>query len=95
MPYMSRQAPPDTLAPVVEWDDFMKYVFDWRQSQHVGLIGPTESGKSTLQYGILPKRKYVTFFATKPRDKTLDAFAQQAGYVRIEDWPPVKGRMPT
>ena len=62
---MSREAPPDTLAPVVEWDDFMKYVFDWQQSQHVGLIGPTESGKSTLQYAILPKRKYVTFFATK------------------------------
>lgn len=94
MPYISREAPPDTLAPVVEWDDFMKYVFDWQQSQHVALIGPTESGKSTLQFGILPKRKYVTFFATKPRDKTLDAFADKAGYVRIEDWPPTKGRMP-
>lgn len=89
---MSREAPPDTLAPVVTWDDFMRYVFDWRQSQHVGLVGPTESGKSTLQYAILPKRKYVTFFATKPRDTTLDAFADRAGYVRIEDWPPMKGR---
>lgn len=94
MPYVSRQAPPDTLAPVVEWDDFMRYVFDWRQSQHVGLIGPTESGKSTLQYAILPRRKYVVFFATKPRDKTLDVFADQGGFVRIEDWPPVRGRYP-
>ena len=92
MAYLSREIPPDTLAPVVPWDDFMTYVFDWRQSQHVALIGPTESGKSTLQYAILPKRKYVTFFATKPRDRTLDTFAQRGGFVRIEDWPPRRGR---
>ncbi len=92
MAYTSRQAPPETLAPIVGWDDFMKYVFDWRQSQHVALIGPTESGKSTLQYAILPKRRYVTFFATKPRDKNLDVFADRGGYERIEDWPPTRGR---
>ena len=92
MAYPSRVAPPDTLAPVLPWDDFMKYVFDWRQSQHVALIGPTESGKSTLQYAVLPRRKYVTFFATKPRDRTLDTFAEQGGYERIEDWPPMRGR---
>ena len=89
---MSRELPPDTLAPVVDWDDFMTYVFDWKQSQHVALIGPTESGKSTLQYAILPRRKYVTFFATKPRDRTLDHFAEKGGFVRIEDWPPTAGR---
>ena len=88
-----RELPPDELAPVLDWDDFMSYVFDWRQDQHVGLIGPTESGKSTLQYAILPKRKYVTFFATKPRDLVLEQFAQTAGYARINDWPPTKGRL--
>jgi hypothetical protein len=92
VPYMSREIPPDTVAPVLDWDDFMTYVFDWQQSQHVGLIGPTESGKSTLQYAILPRRKYVTFFATKPRDKTLDTFAAKGGFQRIEDWPPTRGR---
>lgn len=89
---MSREAPPDTMAPVVPWDAFMKRVFDWRQGQHVAEIGPTESGKSTLTFPILAKRKYVTFFATKPRDATLDAFAEKGGYVRIQDWPPRKGR---
>lgn len=83
-----RELPPDTMAPVIGWDDFKEYVFDWRQDQHVGLIGPTDSGKSTLEYAILPMRKYVTFFATKPQDKTLEAFAKKGGYVRIEDWPP-------
>ena len=85
-------APPDELAPVVDWDFFMSYVFDWRQNQHVGMIGPTESGKSTLTFAILPLRRYTTFFATKPRDEVLDQFATQAGYVYMQAWPPMKGR---
>lgn len=85
-----RELPPDEMAPVIEWEDFLSYVFDWHQDQHVGLIGPTESGKSTLQYAILPMRKYVTFFATKPADRVLEVFAQKAGYAKIPDWPPVK-----
>lgn len=92
MAYMSRELPPDDMAPVVDWDTFMKYVFDWRQGQHVAEIGPTESGKSTLTYAILPKRKYIAFFATKPRDITLDQFAEKGQFVRIEDWPPTRGR---
>lgn len=84
----------DTIAPVVDWDYFMGYVFDWQQDQHVGLIGPTDTGKSNLTYSILPLRNYVTFFATKPRDKTLDLFGSKGGFVKIKDWPPVKGKGP-
>jgi hypothetical protein len=83
-----RELPPDDMAPVVAWDDFLTYVFDWKQNQHVGLIGPTDSGKSTLSFSILPMRKYVTFFATKPRDATLDVFAAKGGYKKITSWPP-------
>lgn len=86
-----RDLPPDDLAPVLRWDDFVSWVFDWRQGQHVGLIGPTESGKSTLTYSILPLREYVTFFATKPADPTLEKYASAGGYVRIPDWPPRGG----
>lgn len=85
-----RDVPPETLAPVLPWDDFLSYVFSWRQGQHVGLIGPTESGKSTLEFSILPMRDYTVFFATKPRDPTLEAFADQAGYVRMTEYPPMK-----
>jgi hypothetical protein len=88
-----RDLPPDDMAPVISWDDFQTYVFDWRQNQHVGLIGPTDSGKSTLSYGILPMRKYVTFFATKPADPVLEQYARQGGYQRIADWPPRHGMM--
>jgi hypothetical protein len=84
------QAPPDEMAPVVDWDFFMSYVFDWRQNQHIGLIGPTESGKSTLTFSILPLRKYTTIFATKPHDDLLEQFAHKGGYKRIDTWPPTK-----
>jgi len=84
----ARARPPDRMAPVLSWDDFMQWEFDWRQDQHVALIGPTDSGKSTLTYQILPMRRYVTFFATKPRDHTLDQFAAAGGFVRLDDWPP-------
>jgi hypothetical protein len=87
-----RELPPDDMAPVIDWDDFLTYVFDWRQNQHVGLIGPTESGKSTLEFAILPMRKYIVFFATKPADRTLDAFASKGGFTKIQDWPPMKRR---
>lgn len=85
----------DEIAPVVDWPYFIEYVFDWKQDEHVGLIGPTGTGKSNLTYQILPLRDYVVYFATKPRDETLDKFASKAGYAKIPDWPPTKGRGPT
>lgn len=89
-----REAPPDEMAPVIPWDTFYNNYFDWRQDEHVGLIGPTGTGKSVLTYNLVPLRNYVTFFATKPRDKTLDMFAQKAGYERQADWPFMRGRRP-
>lgn len=88
-----RELPPDELAPVIPWDDFMSYVFEWKQNQHVGLVGPTEQGKTNLAYHLLGLRTYVTYFAIKTRDETLDAFGEQGGYVRIPDWPPTKRRL--
>lgn len=90
MPYIEQ--PPDDTAPHLEWDDFRTYVFDWKQNQHVGVIGPTEQGKTNLTYHLLDYRDYVTFFAIKTQDETLDAFAAHGGYQRIHDWPPMKGR---
>lgn len=91
-----REAPPDEMAPVLEWDDFMTYVLGssdpqlrWSQSQHVGLIGPTESGKSTLLHGILPLRDYSTVFGTKIRDRTMQSYVDSGYYTRLYDWPPM------
>lgn len=93
-----REVPPDDMAPVVEWDDFLGYILQWRQDQHLAAIGPTGQGKSTTIHGLLDaKRTYVAYLATKPRDKTLDAYIATGQYVRIADWPPRKkgiGRRP-
>jgi hypothetical protein len=93
-PYRDMPPPPDHLAPVIPFDDFMTYVFDWSQNSHVGVVGPTEQGKTNLVYHLLARRTYVTYFAIKTRDRTLESFAQQGGYVRIHDWPPVRERWP-
>jgi hypothetical protein len=90
--YALPQAPPDEYAPVLDWDTFMGRVFEWRQNQHIAIIGPTEQGKTNLAYHLLPLRSYVAYLGIKSEDETLDAFAAQGGYQRTYDWPPTTGR---
>jgi energy-coupling factor transporter ATP-binding protein EcfA2 len=77
----------DKQAPRLPWDEFYDYVFDWKQSQHVAMIGPTDSGKTTLALAILPIRKYITVLATKPKDETLRQFGRSNGFHRYTEWP--------
>lgn len=79
----------DEQAPKISWDDFVTYEFDWQQSQHVAMIGPTDSGKTTLALAILPFRKYITALATKPKDSTLSKFGKSNGFKRYEAWPDI------
>jgi hypothetical protein len=88
--YITAAAPPDELAPVLDWDTFMGRVFDWRQDQHVAIIGPTDQGKSNLAFHLLKLRSYVAYLGIKSEDRTLDAFAAHGGYTRLYDWPPSK-----
>ncbi len=86
--YRNPEPPPDDYAPVLGWDDFLTYVFRWKQDEHVAIIGPTDQGKSNLAYWILQLRSYVAYLGIKSRDKTLAAFAAKGGYERAWDWPP-------
>lgn len=95
-----RELPPDEMAPVLEWDDFMTYVIGssrpemrWAQDHHMALIGPTESGKSTALHAMLPLRSYTTMFGTKVKDRTLSSYVDGGYFTRIYDWPPTKGRL--
>jgi len=90
--YALPAAPPDSYAPVVDFEWFMGYVFDWKQNQHIAVIGPTEQGKTNLIYHLLAVRSYVAYMAIKVRDSTLDGFGSQGGYERIQSWPPQIGR---
>lgn len=78
-------------APRTPWDRFYSRVFDWQHGEHVGLIGPTGQGKTTLLRAILPKHPYIVICATKPRDKSMDAFVK-SGYVVMDRWRSIDPR---
>lgn len=88
-------------APQLHWNEFAPwFASQWGQGQHVAIIGPTDSGKSTLAYNLLPIHIWVVIFATKPRDKTLTSMmvkpkrintrranhVKEGKYVKIERW---------
>lgn len=58
----------------------------WKPGQHMALVGPTGTGKTTIMVGILPMRKYVVAVDPKGGDTTLGAL-ERAGFVRSQ-WPP-------
>lgn len=72
-------------APRVPWDVFLDREFTWESGEHIGLIGPTGQGKTTLLTHLLPLHKYVTVMATKPRDITMDRLIR-TGYEPIREW---------
>ena len=90
--YRLPEPPPDEYAPVLDFQLFMDRVFEWKQNQHIGVIGPTEQGKTNLIYHLLQLRQYVAYLGIKSRDLTLDAFGREGGYERVYDWPPTTGR---
>lgn len=91
--YLVASAPPDELAPVLDFGLFYERVFAWEQHQHVAVIGPTEQGKTNLIGHLLGKRDYAAYFAIKSEDDTLEAF-QRHGWVRTTDWPLRRDRYP-
>ena len=81
---LERDAQMAQHAPRVSWAEFWP-LFDWRQSEHVALIGPNGQGKTTLLISILPKRTYVAVLVTKPRDETIDKLIA-SGYDEYREW---------
>jgi hypothetical protein len=68
----------------MKWSDFRSEILDgFTQSQHVGMIGPTGRGKSTLGMHLLRNRPYVVVLDAKGGDSTLEA----SGFEVVEDWP--------
>lgn len=84
-----RQAPPSiTLQEFYE-----RFGNQWRQGEHVEVIGPTGTGKTTIAHTILDFRTYVCVLAVKRNDDTLERFRNGVQYGRlsykiITRWPP-------
>lgn len=56
----------------------------WHLSEHIGIIGPTGSGKSFIAVDLVALRKNAVVIATKSKDKTLDSYP----FVKRTTWPP-------
>jgi energy-coupling factor transporter ATP-binding protein EcfA2 len=87
-------ATPDRVA----WADVAAlFEKEHRQGQHVGVVGPTDSGKSVLLVELAKIRarrrvadgqpSRVAYLVAKPRDKTVDAL----GWPTAKKWPPGYG----
>lgn len=71
-------------APRLPWDKFVRQL-EWNQGEHFALIGPTGQGKTTMLHNLLPIHQYVTVFATKPADESMDRLIK-SGYQKMETW---------
>lgn len=72
-------------APRMPWDKFLPQ-FRWKQGEHLALIGPTGQGKTTMLIQLLHLHPYVVAFATKPKDRTMDALIDHDGYIMLDRW---------
>lgn len=77
--------------PRVPWADFMR-AWTWNAGEHLTVVGPTGTGKTTLLRACLVKRYEargrVVVLATKPRDRNLSAWAREDGLHVARSWPP-------
>lgn len=70
-----------------DWQEFTETRFQWEQGEHVVIVGPIGSGKSTLMRSLLWERDWVTVLCSKKKDRTYDEYLKE-GYIRAEKWPP-------
>lgn len=88
--------PPDLPAPPeVDWRTFFRrFDRDYRVSagsaDHVTIIGPTGTGKTTLALELSRLRRYVVALGCKPADPELAAGAARLGY-----WRTPSGELPS
>lgn len=76
---------PRKVAVAVHWPVFLLWFGDvWKPGQHMALIAPTDSGKTTFAVPVLKLRQYVLAFDPKGGDTRL----AKSGFTRITRWPP-------
>ena len=60
----------------------------WETGQHIGLVGPTGSGKTHVARDILEMRRYFVAVVTKSRDDTISKYWKAMHFVERDSWPP-------
>lgn len=86
------------LAPFVPWEE-LPALMDWRQGEHVSLIGPTGCGKTRLGLRLVEHRTatsaawHSVAIGTKPKDSTLAQLVRrrESRWLKVTAWPPPPG----
>jgi len=73
-------------APRIAWESFYRDHFHPRPGEHMLIVGHTGSGKTHLQFSLLPKWPYTAAFGTKNNDSTMDRLVESKGYERYNRW---------
>lgn len=72
------------------------FAANYQPGEHVTIIGPTNSGKTTLVFEMLNKvatpELPAVVLVMKPKDSTVVAAAKRLGFYRTERWPPASKR---
>jgi hypothetical protein len=81
---------PAPAIPEMRWRDWLAmfagaYHVSAESADHVTIIGPTGTGKTTLAMAIGQLRRYTIALGCKPRDPQLARLARDDGYVRADD----------
>lgn len=76
------------VAPKVAWSPWFDWFSrEWKQDEHLSIIGPTGTGKTALAVELLKIRTYKIFVMTKPSDVKLEAALDRQHYVRVPAFP--------
>jgi energy-coupling factor transporter ATP-binding protein EcfA2 len=85
---------PVLIPNIISYDDWLaSFKEEWRQGEHVSIIGPTGTGKTTIAHSILEARDYACVLAVKRFDDTLQRFKYGhryglSKYQVVRHWPP-------
>jgi energy-coupling factor transporter ATP-binding protein EcfA2 len=90
----------DATADVVRVSrrEFIDEIFvpHYEPGQHVAIMGPTQSGKTTLAFDLLDQiaspELPAVILVLKPRDEVVKQFGKLSGFRKIETWPPAVNR---
>jgi hypothetical protein len=78
------------VVPTIEWSAWWPsfaraYKVSSDSADHVTIIGPTGTGKTTLAMQVARLRRYVVVLGCKPEDRQLARLAAADGFYRIPD----------
>lgn len=72
----------------ISWEQFLAE-FNWKQGEHIALIGPPGAGKTTVMDAIKDRRSFNIFFGTKPADPLYNKLIKE-GFRHIQNFSEIK-----